>query len=173
MKLCRFPQLSLIFFILTCCAQAQDFRATISGQIKDVSGAGVPAAKIVATEVKTSAVHTTESSDSGGYTLASLAPGAYKLEVESSGFRRYIRTGIKLQVQERATVDVTLEPGDVQTSVNVNADASLLETSTASRGGVITGRTIVDLPLNGRNAFSLASLEPGVTLRLAVKPPLF
>lgn len=141
---------------------AQDFRATITGRVTDTSGAVIPEAKIVATNIETGATASTVSTESGDYTIPALPPGPYKLEAEVTGFKRYVRQGITLEVQSRPQIDMTLEPGDVATSVSVTAEAPLLETSSASRGGVISGRTLVDLPLNGRNAFALAGLEPGV-----------
>jgi hypothetical protein len=141
---------------------AQDFRATITGRVLDSSGASVVGAQIVTTNVETGFTSRTESTSTGTYTLTALPPGNYTLTVEMAGFKKFVREGLQLEVQGRPQIDVTLEPGDVQTTVNVSGEAPLLETSNASRGGVITGRTLVDLPLNGRNAFALAGLEPGV-----------
>ena len=141
---------------------AQDFRATVSGLVTDSSGAMVSGAKVSATNLETGVVTTTQTANAGTYILPALSPGRYRIEAELAGFKRYVRDGVTLQVQERPQIDITLEPGDVTTSVNVNAESVLLETASASRGGVVTGRTLVDLPLNGRNAFSLAGLEPGV-----------
>ncbi|MDX2180325.1 MAG: TonB-dependent receptor [Bryobacteraceae bacterium] len=143
-------------------AWAQDFRGTIVGRVTDSTGASVATARVTATNVETGAVTTTQTSESGDYTLPGLAPGRYSLTVELAGFKKFVREAFTIEVQARPQIDVQLEPGDVQSSVSVSGEAPLLETATASRGGVITGRTLVDLPLNGRNAFALAGLEPGV-----------
>jgi hypothetical protein len=141
---------------------AQDFRATISGRITDSSDAPVPNVRLTATNVETGIVTTASSNDAGLYTLPALPPGRYTLAAEFTGFKRFVREGLTLEVQARPQIDIRLEAGDVSSSIQVTGEAPLLETSSASRGGVITGRTLVDLPLNGRNAFALAALEPGV-----------
>lgn len=141
---------------------AQDFRAIVSGRVSDTTGGSAPGVRVTMTNVESGAASFSLSNESGIYTIAALPPGRYTLTAEFAGFKKFVREGLTLQVQDRPQLDITLEAGDVQTTVNVTSDAPLLETSTASRGGVITGRTLVDLPLNGRNAFALAALEPGV-----------
>lgn len=158
-------RLSLLAFAVACFCppgHAQDFRATVFGRIFDASGAVVSGATITAVNLETGVATATQSNQAGNYTLPPLAPGRYNLSVELTGFKRYVREGVVLEIQGRPQIDVTLEPGDVQATVNVTGEAALLETATASRGGVISGQTVVDLPLNGRNAFSLAGLEPGI-----------
>lgn len=142
---------------------AQEFRATIVGRVVDPAGAAVPGAQISAINVETSAATRTTSTDSGDYVIPALSPGRYRIEVEQTGFKKFVQAGVTLQVQERPTIDITLETGGVDETVTVTSDASPLEASTGSRGEVISGRTLVDLPLNGRNAFALAGLTPGVT----------
>ncbi|MBY0504949.1 MAG: TonB-dependent receptor [Bryobacteraceae bacterium] len=151
-----------LLLLLSSLAYAQDFRAVITGRVTDTSGAAVTGAKVTATQVESGVTTVAISNESGNYTLTSLPPGRYSLTAESTGFKKFVRQGLTLEVQARPQIDLTLEPGDVQSTINVTAEAPLLETSSASRGGVITGRTLVDLPLNGRNAFGLAALEPGV-----------
>lgn len=143
-------------------AAAQDFRAIITGRISDTSGASVPAARVTATNVESGVATFGVSNDSGTYIINALPPGRYTLSAELTGFKRFVREGLTLEVQGRPQIDITLEAGDIQSTVSVTSEAPLLETSSANRGGVITGRTLVDLPLNGRNAFALAALEPGV-----------
>jgi hypothetical protein len=152
---------------------AQEFRATITGRVIDSSGAIVPSASVTAANIETGATSRTVTAESGQYVLPNLAPGMYRLDVEHAGFKKYVREGLRLQVQDRPTIDVTLEPGDVQTVVNVTAEAPLLEASDASRGEVISGRTLVDLPLNGRNAFALAGLTPGVSMTARTQASTF
>jgi hypothetical protein len=142
--------------------QSQEFRASIVGRVLDSSGAAVPGAEITATNSETGAVARSRSGGTGDYLVTSLPPGRYKIEVRATGFRSYIREGITLQIQERSTLDVRLDPGDISTSITVSADASPLETATSSSGEVISGRTVMDIPLNGRNPFALAVLAPAV-----------
>ena len=158
----RLIQTLTILCLLSVCALAQEFRATISGRVSDASGAAVVGAQVVVTNLETSAANRTVTSDSGDYVIPALQPGRYRLEVEASGFKKSVRDNLTLEVLARPTIDVALEAGAVTDSITVTADASRLETADASRGEVINGRTLVDLPLNGRNAFALATLVPGV-----------
>lgn len=155
--------LLLVTFLAPFSIEAQDFRATIGGRIVDPAGASVPGAQISAVNVETNAATRTTSTESGDYVIPALSPGSYRIEVEQAGFKKFVQEGLTLQVQERPTIDITLQPGDVEETVTVTSDASPLEASTGSRGEVISGRTLVDLPLNGRNVFALAGLAPGVT----------
>ncbi len=152
----------LILCTLSVTALAQEFRATLLGRISDTSGAAVVGAQVIVTNLATSAVNRTVTSDTGDYVIPALQPGRYKLEVEANGFKKAIRENLTLEVLARPTIDVALEPGALTEAITVTADTSRLETADASRGEVITGRTLVDLPLNGRNAFALAALVPGV-----------
>lgn len=153
-----------IFIALCNPVVAQDFRAALSGQVTDTSGSPVSGAKVTATNLETNIANATQSNASGNFSIPALPPGRYQLTAEMVGFRRWLRTDLTLEVQARVQVDIQLEIGDAKTTLEVSGDYPLLETASANRGGVITGQTLVDLPLNGRNAFALASLEPGVVL---------
>ncbi len=153
----------LLWSVLSVCVWAQEFRATISGRVSDASGAAVAGAQVSVTNLETGAINRAVSSESGDYVVPALGPGRYRLEIEANGFKKAIRDNLTLEVLARPTIDVTLEPGAVTESITVTSEATRLETADASRGEVISGRTLVDLPLNGRNAFALAALVPGVS----------
>ena len=121
------------------------------------------------TNLETNLVTRTMTTGTGNYAIAFLPPGTYRLEVRHAGFKAFRQDRIVLKIQERPTVDVKLEPGDVATSITVDAAVSQLETSTASRGEVITERKIVDMPLNGRSVFMLGLLTPGTTFTKCVR----
>lgn len=142
---------------------AQEFRATIVGRVTDPSGAAIIGAQVRATNVETNLSTRAVTGATGDYVVPFLPPGRYRVEIEHPGFRKYQRDGVVLQVQDRPTLDVSLEVGDIATSVTVSSDASPLETATASRGEVIAERTLTAMPLNGRNVFMLTMLTPGVT----------
>ena len=149
---------------------AQQETATISGTITDATGAIVPRAAVVATNVQTNLSIRTQSDDAGLYVIPSLRPGEYSVSAESKGFRKVVRTSVTLQVAQVARIDITLQPGDLAETVEVVGATSLLDTQTSSRGLVIDQKKIVDLPLNGRDYNQLALLSPGVlpgTPRLA------
>jgi hypothetical protein len=154
--------LSALLLVSPVDALAQQETATITGEVRDASGALVPKAVVTVTNVGTNIAIRTETSDEGSYTIPSLRPGEYSVAVEASGFTRILRTGITLQVAQVARIDLTLQTGQLSEVVEVAAGAPLLDTQTSSRGSVIDQRKIVDLPLNGRDYNQLALLSPGV-----------
>ncbi len=141
---------------------AQEFRASITGRVSDPTGAGVADAKVTATHVSTNEEVRGVTAAEGNYTVPFLKPGDYTVLVEATGFKRVVRENIQLFVNDKATLDFTLQVGDVAESVTVTDVAPLLDEATASRGGVIENRRITELPLNGRNPFMLAGLTTGV-----------
>jgi hypothetical protein len=163
--------ITLLFALsLVCAALAQQETATITGEVKDAAGAVVPGAQITITNVETNVALKSETNEQGVYTVTSLRPGPYSIAAEKAGFKKTLRSGVTLQVNQVARIDLNLQIGTVETVVEITADAALLETETSSRGSVIDQKKIVDLPLNGRDYNQLALLSPGVlpgTPRLA------
>jgi hypothetical protein len=156
--------------LLGCLAFAQQETATLTGEVKDASGAVVPGAALTITNTATSVSLKSETNEQGLYTVPSLKPGPYSIAVEKPGFRKFVRSGLTLQVAQVARIDVSLQVGDLTNTVEITEAAALLETETSSRGSVIDQKKIVDLPLNGRDYNQLALLSPGVlptTPRLA------
>lgn len=151
--------------LLATLVSAQEFRATISGHVLDASGAAVPSAKIEAVNVGTNESTSATSDASGAYTLPSLRPGNYKMTVTAPGFKSYNRENIVVEVGRTVGVNVALEVGNVTESINVTAEAAVLETQTASRVGVVTTTQVAELPLNSRNPFMLGSMMSGVNFR--------
>lgn len=142
---------------------AQTFTGSILGSVHDSSGAIAPDAAVLIINTGTNATITVRSDASGNYAAPILPPGQYSVQVEVPGFKKFIRDGITLQVQQQARVDITLEVGAVTESVVVSADAELVEATTSSVGKVVDNRRIMELPLNTRNVYSLIYLTPGVT----------
>ena len=123
----------------------------------------VPGATVTVTETgkQTSSTYITDSS--GSYTAPFLIPGTYELSVDVQGFRKYVRRGVVLQVNQRARVDVALELGTFAEATEVTALAPLTRSDSAEMGEVIEERAVRELPSNGRNFASLVYLAPGVT----------
>jgi hypothetical protein len=144
-------------------AYAQVTTGTIVGTVKDSAGAVVPGATVTITETgkQTSSAYTTDST--GSYAAPFLIPGTYELEVSMQGFRKYVRRGVVLQVNQRARVDLTLELGTFAETTEVTALAPLTRSDSAEMGEVIEERAVRELPLNGRNFATLVYLAPGVT----------
>ncbi len=150
-------------FAINCALMAQEFRATISGRITDAQSAGVPAAKITAIHTETGAKSETAADAEGLYTIPFLPPATYRIIVEASGFKKYQRDGIVAGANERLGLDMALEVGAVTETVNVTAEAPMLQTTTASSGQVITTQQIDRMPVSGRTPLALAQLAFGVT----------
>ena len=142
-------------------ANAQAAGAELTGEVRDSAGALLSQAQIRLTQVSTGQTITATVVD-GVYTITNLRPGIYNCTVEAPGFKQLLREGVRLATGERIRLDFVLDPGSLNESVLVSADAPLLRTETGSLGQVISQRKIVDLPLNGRNFLSLVSLSAGV-----------
>src|SRR5215470_7347038 len=144
----------LLLGLLTLCsplALAQQETATITGEIRDANGSVVPKATITVTNVETNISIKSETNDQGVFTVPSLKPGSYSITVEKTGFKKTVRSGVTLQVNQVAPLDVVMQVGELTTAVEIVEAATLLETETSSRGSVIDQKKIVDLPLNGRD----------------------
>ena len=156
----------VILLTLTCLlgtALAQEFRATVNGRVSDPTGASVPNAQVNVKNTATNETVTVSTNGEGGYTVPFIRPGLYTMNVEAPGFKKYTREKQEFQVGQTATINVQLEVGAANETVTITGEAPLLEESKADRGNVIENRRIVELPLNARNPFMLATLTPGIT----------
>jgi hypothetical protein len=143
-------------------AAAQEFRATVRGQVLDTSKGALPGATVSITNTETNEVATATTNTEGNFTLPFLRPGQYTLTVELSGFQKHTRSGMTLAVNETATINVALAVGGVTEEVTVSGESPLLETSNASRGTVIDSARIAELPLQSRSPMALVVLVAGV-----------
>lgn len=134
----------------------------ITGLITDSSGAVVPEVRLSVNNVETGAERRATSGSGGYYTVPLLPPGKYQVAVQKEGFRPITTSGITLNVNQALRIDFVLEVGTVSESVSIVAEAPLLQTADSTVNSVIDNKRILDLPLNGRNAFALAGLAPGV-----------
>jgi len=132
--------------------------AEISGLVSDPTGAVVPNASVTATQVSTGMVRTTTSGPDGLYVLPNLPVGSYRLEVQAAGFSSYVQTGIRLEVSNNVTINVTLKVGQALQRVEVTANATMVQTQTTSVASVMDNARILDLPLDGRQATDLIML---------------
>ena len=141
---------------------AQEYRGTISGSVTDPTGAVVAGSKVTVTEIQTGTKVDTVSDNAGQYAAPFLTPGDYSIAVRTPGFKEFVRKGVHLGAGEHPVIDIRLEVGDTATSVEVTADAGVLNTENASAGQSITTKQVDDLPLNGGTPMALASLTLGV-----------
>lgn len=153
--------LSAVLAICMVTAVKGQTSGSIFGTVTDESRAVVPGAQISATNTLTNESRRTVTNDLGYYRFAELPVGNYTIEAEMPGFKKAVRQGIQLSLNRNAKVDISLQVGEATDTINVVADAPLVETSTNEMGGLIDERRIVDLPISGRNTLSLVSLVPG------------
>lgn len=134
----------------------------IVGTVTDSSGAVIRGAKVSAIEVGTGFKRTVISNDAGYYVISGIRHGDYRVECEFTGFKRFVRAGITLDVDQTAEINIELAPGQVTTLVEVSGNASKVDTQTATLKHVVDERHVRELPLNGRDPTQLVLLVPGV-----------
>src|SRR5258708_3303112 len=153
------------FVALSLPCWAQD-RGTITGRVTDPSGSVVANAAMTITNLDTGIKITSMTNASGNYSVAGLAFGKYEIACEAPGFRKYVRKEVNLDVAQTLSLDIPLEVGAVDQTVEVTAAAPLLEQDTSDLGTVIDKKQVEDLPLsvngNIRNPASFVLLAPGV-----------
>src|ERR1043166_4982202 len=133
-------------------------RASIVGKIADSSGAAMAGVEVTVTNEATNTSVRVTSDDAGAYTAVNLIPGSYSVSASPKGFRPVVFRNFVLQVGQSARLDVTMDVGNVEQTVEVTGTVPLLQTENASVGQAI-GRVAVDaLPLNGRNFVQSATL---------------
>ena len=140
---------------------SQGTNATLEGQVTDPSGGVIAGAVVKAISANTGFTQIQTTTNAGAYHL-SLPVGPYELRVSAANFSEYVRPGIQLEVSRTARIDVQLQVAKEKETVNVDARAPLVDAGSNVIGNVVTGRELVDLPLNGRNFTQLGLLQPGV-----------
>ena len=146
---------------LSIAVMAQGPGASVVGEVRDPSGAIIASAKVTVRNVATNVARDTVTDNAGLFVARSLQPGSYEVSVESPGFKREVRSGIVLQVDQEARIDFNLQLGSTTEAVTVEAAAAVTATETASTGQVIENKKVVELPLNSREFYGLALLAPG------------
>jgi hypothetical protein len=162
-------RLSLLLLLLVGFASFSGLRAqfldqgALTGVVQDTSGAAIPGAEVTLTSSETSFKQTTKSNGSGVYVFSPLKIGSYMVTVKAQGFEQLTQKNITVNLDQRASVNVTLKAGSVNETVTVTTAPPLLQTQDSSTGQTFTTQEIDDTPLNSRNAIYLAQLAPGVT----------
>src|SRR5579875_715774 len=164
--------LAFCAFMLPVALLAQGDRGTITGTISDPAGAVVANAAVQATHIETGTVYPSESTNTGNYTISQLPAGTYEVTVTAPGFKKFVRSGITVQVAATLRIDVPLEVGAATESVTVQADAALLKTESGELSHTVTTETVDTLPILSigssmagssaiRNPQAVAFLLPG------------
>ena len=144
-------------------AIAQVERASIVGTITDKTGSVIPGVSVKVTHENTNTSVTALTGEAGSYSAPNLVPGSYTITAQHPGFSSAVVRGFVVQVGQAARLDLTMEVGAVEQSVEVRGAAPLLQTEDSSIGQVIAPEPINALPLNGRNFVQLAIIAPGVS----------
>ena len=143
---------------------AQKDAASLEGRVVDARGAVVAQAAVTVINVDTSLTYRAESNSSGEWAISPVRIGSYRVQITAKGFKSSIEGPLTLDVQQRQRVDVTLEPGQVSENVEVQGTSPLVQTDSSELGQVVDNKTMVSIPLNGRNPVQLAQLTVGVTV---------
>jgi hypothetical protein len=139
----------------------QATNGSILGTVTDTAGAVVAKANVDIANVATGVVHATQTTDSGDFTVPYLAPGTYRVTVQSPGFQKSVVDNIELAVDQRARVNVTMKPGTVSEVLEVQASAVTLDTDSAAIAQLVSSQQVDQLPLNGRNFLQLLFIGAG------------
>jgi len=153
-----------VLLILVCAATIPALAqstASLTGIVTDASGAAVPNAKVTVTNKATGVSFNTQTDSAGAYLIPSLPIGVYDIEVTASGFQKALVTDLDLPVATSVTRNVQLRIGETSVTVEITADAVILDTATNSMGQVINDKYVQDIPLNGRHFTDLSLLTPG------------
>ncbi|MFN7919776.1 MAG: TonB-dependent receptor [Bryobacteraceae bacterium] len=151
----------LFAIAISASAWAQVQSGTIVGAVTDQAGAAVANAKVTLVNEGTRFTRSVSTNESGQYVATSVPTGNYSITAESAGFQKLIRTGLQLTAADTLTVDLQLQVGNVQETVEVKETAPLLQSQTATVSSLVSNQQMVEMPLNGRTFTALLKLSPG------------
>ena len=153
-----------VFLILLLCSagmRAQITHGTITGIIKDPSGAVIPNVTVIVTNEQTGLVLTLHSQANGSYQALQLTPGNYSVSAQAPGFKKLTVEHLKVDVGTGVTQDLTLEVGQVTEAMQVTAQSNRVETTSGSVGTIVSVNHVLDMPISDRNVYKLVNLVPG------------
>ena len=135
------------------CLFAQAVTGSLVGTVSDSTGAVAPNAKVTLTEMQTGISRVTNSNQSVNYSFTNLSAGPYRVEVELAGFRKAVRNGNDILVNSTVRADIELQTGQVNESIDVTAEAAVLQTDRSDTGRKIETRMLADMPLTYNRNF--------------------
>ncbi len=164
--------LQAVLLVVTFCGAAWAQTGSITGTVKDPSGAAIAGATVVVTSPERAITRQMATNSTGEYNQSALPSGTYDVIVTATGFKKYQAKAVKLDVGEKARIDVSLEVGSLSTEVIVQGEnVAQVETQSSELAGTVTGKEITQLELNGRNFTTLVSLVPGVSNQTGMDEP--
>ncbi|HKC71686.1 MAG TPA: carboxypeptidase-like regulatory domain-containing protein, partial [Terriglobales bacterium] len=141
---------------------AQGTGGRILGNVSDPTGAVLAGVNVKITNEQTGVVQSTQTDKAGHYEFPLVPVGNYRLEYEQTGFKKAIKKGLTLLVNQVITMNMTMQVGGTQEVVEVTSEAPLVETTSTQMGAVVNDRSVVQLPLNQRDTYQFLQLQPGV-----------
>jgi hypothetical protein len=164
--------LQVVLLVVTFCGAAWAQNGSITGTVKDPSGAAISGASVVVTSPDRGITRHTTTNSTGEYNESALSPGSYDVIVTAAGFKKFEARGVVLDVAQKARVDVDLQVGSISTEVIVQGEnVAQVETQSSELAGTVTGKEITQLELNGRNFTTLVTLVPGVSNQTGMDEP--
>jgi len=160
--LSKWALLAVCALTISFSARAQETTGSIRGTILDASGGTVSGATVSATQIETGLARSSSTDSTGTFLILALPVGHYRVEADAKGFRKFVQEGVKLDVNQTATLTLRLAIGATTELVEIREDAPLIESANTSLGKTVQEREILDLPLNGRNFTQLGVLQTGV-----------
>ena len=157
-----FFQVALIALLSLSACFGQQITGSITGTVTDPAGAAISGATAKLTNTETGLLQNATSDGAGNFRFLLLPPGNYSLQISVAGFKTFLREGLVVEVDRSLGVPVALQVGQVSETVEVKGSSPLLDPNTSSLGTVMGEKSVVDLPLNGRNPMGLANLIPTV-----------
>ncbi|MBZ5660370.1 MAG: carboxypeptidase-like regulatory domain-containing protein [Acidobacteriia bacterium] len=154
---------AILFVLFDAQAYAQLAGANLSGVVQDESGSAVPNANVSIQNVANGTVRVVTSNPEGLYSAPNLLPGVYDVTVKASGFETMVQRGLTLSVGANQVLNLPLKVGQLQQAVEVSAAPPSVDTTSSTMSGTVEQKTVVELPLNGRDWTQLATLQPGIT----------
>jgi uncharacterized lipoprotein YajG len=165
----RLCPIFLLMFLIAAPSWAQQSTAEVRGRVVDAQQAVLPGVTVTLTNQDTGVYRTTVSNSDGTYFVGALAPGTYSISGDLSGFKKYVRKDVRLDLGHTTTLDVSLEIGGVTESVTVSAATPLVDVTSKQVGGSITSREMVSLPSVNGNFVGMVSLLPGIIANVSTE----
>jgi hypothetical protein len=158
----KFKLVLLLWIVGRSLIWGQVVGASLSGTVRDDSGAGLPAASVLVKNTETGAVRTLVTDENGRYSAPSISIGRYQVTASKEGFNSQVKTGIDMVVGQTTVVDLALPVGELKQAITVEEAAPAVNLSTQQISGLVSERQVKDLPLNGRSYDQLVTLNPGI-----------
>ena len=155
--------LVILFFLSANSVHAQVVGATLSGTVRDTSGAAIPNAQVSVKNTATGNTREVTTDSAGFYSAPNLIPGAYEINYTAKGFKTQISNGVTLTVGAQQVLNADLSVGEISQKVVVTGEVPIVELSSSTITGQVSATTVRELPLNGRSWTDLAALSPGVS----------